>query len=136
VSLWDILHLIARILLSAMFIRAGYGHLVRSGPLGDYAKAVGRIPLPQQSVFVSGLMLLVGGLAILLGFHPRIGATLIFIFLLVAAFTMHKFWAETDPMQRAGQEAQFWKNITLAGAMLWIMANPHWPWPWALGNNF
>ena len=132
-SFWDILHLTARIVLSAMFIRAGYGHLVRSGPMGEYAKAVGHIPLPQQSVFVSGLMLLLGGISILLGFHPRIGATLIFVFLVIAAFTMHKYWAETDPMQRAGQEAQFWKNITLAGAMLWIMARTGWPWPLTLG---
>ncbi len=132
-SFWDILHLIARILLSFMFIRSGYAHLVRSGPMGEYAKAVGHIPMPQQSVMLSGLMLFVGGVSILLGFHPRIGATLIFVFLVLAAFTMHKYWAETDPMQRAGQEAQFWKNITLAGAMLWIMARTGWPWPLALG---
>jgi putative oxidoreductase len=133
VTVWDILHLIARVLLSAMFIRSGIGHLTRSGPMGEYAKAVGHIPLPQGSVIVSGLMLLLGGISILLGFHPRIGATLIFVFLVIAAFTMHKYWAEKDAMARAGQEAQFWKNITLAGAMLWIMARTGWPWPWTLG---
>lgn len=132
-SLWDILHLIARILLSAMFIRSGYRHLVQSKPLGEYAKAVGHIPMPREAVFVSGVMLLLGGVSILLGFHPRIGATLIFIFLVVAAFTMHQYWALTDPMQRAGQEAQFWKNLTLAGAMLWIVARTGWPWPWTIG---
>jgi uncharacterized membrane protein YphA (DoxX/SURF4 family) len=133
VTVWDILHLIARILFSAMFIQSGYRHLMQSKPMAEYAKNVGHIPAPQAGVIVSGLMLLLGGFSILLGFHPRIGATLLFVFLVVAAFTLHKYWAETDPMARAGQEAQFWKNITLAGAMLWIMARTGWPWPWTLG---
>ena len=132
-TLWDAMHMLARLLLSAMFIRSGYRHLVQSGPMAEYAKAVGHIPWPRAAVIVSGLMLLLGGLGILLGFHPRIGATLIFVFLVVAAFTMHRYWALTDPMQRAGQDAQFWKNITLAGAMLWIMAHTGWPWPWTIG---
>ncbi len=132
-TLWDILFLIARVLLSAMFIRSGIAHLTRSGPMAEYAKAVGHIPAPQLAVIVSGLMLLLGGLSLLLGFHPRIGAALVFVFLVVAAFTMHAYWKETDPMARAGQDAQFWKNITLAGATLWIVARTGWPWPWTLG---
>lgn len=132
-SFWDILHLIARLLFGWFFIVSGYRHLTMSKPMAEYAKAVGHIPMPQQAVIVSGLMLLLGGLGILLGFHPRIAAGLILVFLVVAAFTMHKFWVETDPMQRAGQDAHFWKNIALAAAMLWIMAHTGWPWPWAIG---
>jgi len=133
VTVWDILHLIARVLFSVMFIRSGYRHLVQSKPLAEYAKNVGHIPAPQTAVIVSGFMLLLGGFSILLGFHPRIGATLVFVFLVVAAFAMHRYWAITDPMQRGAQDAQFWKNIALAGAMLWIMARVGWPWPWTLG---
>ena len=132
-SVWDILHLIARVLLSAMFIRSGYQHLTRSKPMAEYAKAVGHIPAPQLAVVVSGLMLLLGGAGILLGFHPRIGAALIAVFLVIAAFTMHRYWAETDPMAKVNQSVHFWKNITLAGAMLWIVARTTWPWPWTLG---
>ncbi len=132
-SVWDIAHLVARVLLSVMFLRSGYRHLTQAKPLAEYAGNVGHIPAPQTAVVVSGAMLLLGGLGILLGFHPRIAATLIFVFLVVAAFTMHKYWTIADPMQRGGQDAQFWKNITLAGAMLWIMADPGWPWMWAVG---
>ena len=130
---WEILHLIARVLLSAMFIRSGVRHLTNSKPLAEYAKTVGHIPAPEAAVIVSGLMLLLGGLSILLGVHPRIGAALVFVFLVIAAFTMHAYWKIADPMQRAGQDAQFWKNLTMAGAALWIVANTGWPWPWTLG---
>ncbi len=131
-SIWDILHLIARLLIAWFFIVSGYRHLTGSKPMAEYAKAVGHIPAPQLAVIVSGVMLLLGGLGILLGFHWRIAAALIFVFLVVAAFTMHRFWAETDAMQKANQAAHFWKNITLAGAMLWIIAPTGWPWPWTV----
>lgn len=132
-SVDNVLQLIARLLLSWLFLQSGYGHLTQVKPLAGYAKAVGRIPMPEVAVVVSGLMLVAGGLSILLGFHPRIGAALLFLFLVPVAFTMHAFWRETDAMQRAGQRAHFWKNIALAGAALWIVANPGWPWPWAIG---
>ncbi len=132
-SLNEVLQLIARLLLSVFFIMSGTRHLTGTKAMAQYAAAAGKIPAPAAAVVVSGLMLLAGGLALLLGVHPRIGAGLIFIFVVIAAFTMHAYWRETDPMQKAGQQAHFWKNIALAGAMLFIIANTGWPWPLALG---
>lgn len=132
-TLEEVLHLLARVLLSLMFLQSAYAHLTQAKPMAAYAKGVGHVPMPEAAVVATGLMMLAGGLSLLLGYHPRIGAGLLFVFLVVAAFVMHAFWREADPMQRAGQRAHFWKNLTLAGAMLWIIANPHWPWPWALG---
>ena len=131
-TLEEILQLVARVLLSWMFLQSAYAHFTQVKPMAAYAKATA-VPLPEVAVVVTGLMLLAGGLSLLLGFHPRIGSGLLFVFLVVTAFSMHRFWGLPDPMQRAGQQAQFWKNITLAGAMLLIIANPHWPWPLALG---
>ncbi len=129
---YEVLQLVARILLSWMFLQSAYAHLTQVKPMGAYAKSAG-VPLPEVAVAGTGVMLLAGGLSLLLGFHPRIGAGLLFIFLVVVAFWMHAFWRVTDPMQRGAQRAQFWKNITIAGAMLWIFVNTSWPWPWALG---
>jgi putative oxidoreductase len=100
--------------------------------MAAYARSA-KVPAAEAAVVLTGLMLLAGGLSLLLGVHPRIGAGLLFVFLVVVAFWMHPYWRVQDPMQRAGQDAQFWKNLTLAGAMLWIVATPGWPWFWALG---
>jgi uncharacterized membrane protein YphA (DoxX/SURF4 family) len=94
---------------------------------------VGQVPAPELATIVTGVMLALGGLSILLGYHPRIGAALLVVFLLPVAFIMHAYWRIQDPMQRAGDAAQFWKNIALAGAALFIVANPGLPWPWAIG---
>jgi len=131
-TLQDVLQMVARLLLSWMFLQSAYGHFTQVKPMAGYAKSNG-VPLPEVAVVVTGFMLLAGGLSLLLGIHPRIGAADLFVFLVVVAFWMHGFWRVTDPTQRGFQRAQFWKNITLAGAMLWIVANTSWPWPWALG---
>ena len=131
-TLQDVLQMVARVLLSYMFLQAAYGHFTQVKPMAGYAKSSG-VPLPEVAVVGTGLMLLAGGLSLLLGFPPRIGAGILFVFLVVVAFWMHAFWGLTDPTQRGFQRAQFWKNITLAGAMLWIVANTGWPWPWSLG---
>lgn len=132
-DLWQIAEVIARLLFSVLFLKSGYAHLTNTKMMAGYAKAVGNVPMPEVATFVTGLMLLAGGLSILVGYHPRIGATLLVVFLVPTAFMMHGYWKIQDPMQRAGDEAQFWKDIALAGAALLIVANPHWPWPWALG---
>lgn len=130
---YAIVQLVARILLSWMFLQSAYAHFTKVKMMAGYAASVGKVPMPEAAVVVSGLMLLVGGLSLLLGFHPRIGAGILFLFLVPVAFVMHAFWKETDPMQRAGQRAHFWKNLTLAGAMLYVIANTAWPWPFAVG---
>jgi len=45
-----------------------------------------------------GVISLVGGLSILLGYRAKIGAWLIVVFLLIVTPIMHKFWGLTDPM--------------------------------------
>jgi uncharacterized membrane protein YphA (DoxX/SURF4 family) len=132
-DLWQSAHLIARLLFSALFLKSAYSHLTQVKTLGGYAKAVGHVPAPEVATIVTGLMMLAGGLSILIGYHPRIGAALLIVFLVPTAFIMHGYWKIQDPMQRAGDEAHFWKDISLAGAALLIVANPHWPWPWSLG---
>lgn len=132
-DLWHIAHLIARLLFSALFLKSAYAHLTKVTMMGGYAKAVGHVPAPELATIVTGLMMLAGGLSILLGYHPRIGAALLILFLVPTAFIMHGYWKIQDPMQRAGDEAHFWKDIALAGAALFILADPRWPWPWTLG---
>ncbi len=132
-DIWQIANVLARLLFSVLFLRSAYNHLTQVGALAGYARSVGHVPFPEAGVVVSGVMLLLGGLSILLGFHPRIGAALLFVFLVPTAFLMHGYWHVQDPAARAGDAAHFWKDISLAGAALFIVADPHWPWPWAIG---
>ncbi len=117
----DILLLIGRILFSAIFINSGIHHLRDSKGVGQYAES-GGVPSGQAAAIITGLMILIGGLMILLGIKPAIGALLLVIFLIPTAFVMHKFWGLSDPMMAAMQQAHFMKNLALAGAALILIA--------------
>lgn len=128
--------LIGRIVFSYFFIYSGFHHLTKLSMMSQYAGSQG-VPAPTVAVAVTGLMLVGGGLSILLGVQPRIGALLLIVFLVPTALMMHRFWGVADPMVAANQAAQFWKNISLAGAALMIFAfttlSPA-RWPYSLGR--
>jgi uncharacterized membrane protein YphA (DoxX/SURF4 family) len=128
--------LVGRVVFSFFFIYSGFNHLTKLTQYAQYAAASG-VPAPTLATAVSGLMLLAGGLSILLGVRPRWGAILIALFLIPAAFTVHKFWGIADPMMAANQAAHFWKNIALTGACLMIYGVATlYPmrWPYSLGR--
>jgi len=106
-----------------IFVVAGLGHFTRQ----EIAYAAAQdIPLASVLVPVSGIMAIVGGLCILLGFHGKLGAWLLVLFLVPVTFTMHNFWAVKDPMMQQAQMAMFLKNIS-AGFGTFLRANRNGP---------
>jgi putative oxidoreductase len=78
------------------------------------------VPLAFIMVPLSGIIAIIGGLSILLGYKAKIGGWLIIIFLIPVTFLMHAFWNETDPMQIQMQVGNFMKNMALIGAAIYI----------------
>jgi putative oxidoreductase len=108
--------LAGRVLYSAIFIVASFGHFSKQ-EIG-YAAQQG-VPMAGLLVPASGLIALAGGLSILLGYRVRIGAWLLVLFLVPVTVMMHNFWAVKDPMMAQMQMAMFLKNVsTLGGALL------------------
>jgi putative oxidoreductase len=66
--------------------------------------------------------LIAGSLAIILGYKARWGAALLLVFLAMASYFFHNFWALTGPEQQQ-QMIEFMKNLALIGAMLLVIAN-------------
>ena len=109
--------LFGRILFASIFVLAALGHF--SSQEIAFAAAQG-VPLAWIAVPFSGLMALAGGLSIALGYKARGGAVLVILFLVPVTFTMHQFWAATDPMIAADQMAHFMKNLSLIGSALFM----------------
>ena len=117
----DILVLIGRILFSALFLGSAFGHLTQTKAMAGYA-ASKRLPSPAAAVLGSGVLILLGGLSVLLGAWPDLGALLLIVFLVPTAFLMHGFWRERDPMMRQNDQVHFMKDLALAGAALVMFA--------------
>ena len=116
-DLWLALEWVGRVVFVAFFIMAGVNHLRSTAAIAGYAGSKG-VPAPTAAAVVSGLLLLGGGIMLLVRWHPLVGAAARSLFLVPAAFMIHNYWTQTDPMMKAGEQAQFWKNITLAAAAL------------------
>lgn len=123
--------LVGRLVFGAVLGFMGLGHFTGLDGMSGYADAKG-IPAPRLAVIVSGLMLIVGGLAIALGVYPLLGAAAIALFFLVVTPVMHDFWTVDDPEQRQSEMTNFLKNATLFGAALVLAALSGTTWPYAL----
>jgi putative oxidoreductase len=110
--------LAGRFLYSLIFIFASLGHF--SQKTIGYAASQG-VPMAHVLVPLSGIMALVGGLSILLGYKGRWGAVLIILFLVPVTIAMHNFWAVTDPMMKQMQMAMFLKNVSMLGAAFMVL---------------
>src|SRR5260221_9741776 len=77
-----------RVLFSAIFIMAGFGHF---SPQEIAFAAQQGVPLANVAVPLSGLLSIAGGLSVLLGYHARVGAALLVLFLVPGTFKMHAF---------------------------------------------
>lgn len=110
-----IVFLIGRILFSLIFIFKGIEHFL---PRMMHYAAEMSVPFPYVSVPIIGVVALLGGLSILLGYKAKVGAWLLVAFLLLVTFFVHRFWEPNYFTEKMLHEFCFWKNIALLGAAL------------------
>ena len=112
--------LVGRILLSLVFLIAGYRKLMGVAASAGYFAKLG-FPMPEVMVWVAIAIELGGGILLLLGWKARWAASLLALFTLIAAFAAHRFW-EVDPAQYANQMNHFLKNLAIVGGMMFVAA--------------
>ena len=125
--------LTGRAIFGSYFLYNGLNHFLNRKMLVDYARSKG-VPSPDLAVSASGLLILAGGVSILTGTQPKIGAALITTFLLGVSPQMHAFWKEENAQQRMNEWVNFTKNVALIGGALLAAGHPE-PWPWRLGTS-
>jgi len=110
--------LLARVLLSALFIHGGFGKLISYAATVGYFSKIG-LPVPQAAWAIAVAVELGGGLLILAGYRTRLVAPVMAAFCIATAFIAH--YHPTDP----GQMINFMKNLAMAGGFLQLaMSSP------------
>jgi putative oxidoreductase len=109
---------IGRTLFAFIFVISVIGHF--SSALIAQASAHG-VPFATIVVPLSGILALVGGVSVILGYRARFGAFLLLVFLVPVTLVMHKFWGIADPQLAMMQRVHFLKNASLIGACLLVM---------------
>ncbi len=117
----DILFLIGRLIFGVYFLQNAWNHFKHLDGLAKYAEAKG-VPSARAAVFISGVLLMLGGLGVVFGIAPEASLALLIVFLVPVTFKMHAFWKETDPNARMQELLHFYKNLALIGALLMMYA--------------
>lgn len=107
----DIVTLVGRILLAALFILAGFNKVMGAEGTIGFIESKG-LPLPQIVYVLTVLLELGGGILLLIGFQARLVALALGAFCIAAAVIFHP----------SLQDPSFLKNFALAGGFLYVYA--------------
>lgn len=110
----DVTSLVARILMSVMFILAGWNKIGGYAGTQGYMEAMG---VPGALLPAVIALELLGGIAVLIGFKARYAALLLAGFSIIAALIFHSNFSDQI------QSILFMKNLALSGGLLYIFAH-------------
>lgn len=106
--------LIGRILLSVIFILAGFHKITGFEDTAGYMASKG-LPMVNVLLVLTIIIELGGGLLILVGYQARWAATALFLFLIPVTAVFHPVWADAE------QFNAFFKNLAIMGGMMYLM---------------
>src|SRR5712692_3641232 len=110
---------IGRGALAVIFLLNGLG-IVDQSRAAQELTAHGAPAALVPIVMMAGRVLqLVAGTALVVGWHERVAALLLALFLVPATLTAHAFWAYPGPALQ-GQLANFLTNVALVGGLCFV----------------
>jgi putative oxidoreductase len=118
-----VLSVVGRLALATIFLLAAVGNKIPNFEAVSKVMAARGIPMPGLMLVGAIAFLIAGSLSLIVGYKARIGAFLLLVFLVLASYYFHDFWRLDDPKEVQEQTIQFMKNLSMMGAMLFIIAN-------------
>jgi putative oxidoreductase len=113
--------LVGRILITAIFLFAGFGKVTGFDGTVAYIASKG-LPLPQLAAIGAILVELGGGVLVLVGWKARWAAAALLVFTGLTALIFHNFWA-VPADQAQNQMIHFMKNISIMGGLLYVVVH-------------
>ena len=113
---------LGRLLLCTIFFLSAVGNKIPH--FSDVAKVMESLGVQAPQFLLAGaiVFLIVGSVSVIVGYKARIGAVLLLTFLVLASYYFHPFWRLEGQAQQE-QMIHFMKNLSMMGAMLFIVAN-------------
>jgi putative oxidoreductase len=111
--------LVGRILIALIFIISAYGKITAFDATA--ASMAGR-GMPSAHMLLIGAIAveLIGGILLMIGWHTRKASLALIVFLIPATLYFHNYWSY-PPEQTRNQRNHFMKNLTILGALTFIV---------------
>jgi putative oxidoreductase len=116
----SIVPLLGRVLISSIFILAGLNKIMNFSMMTGYVTAA-HLPLPSISLGCAAAIEFLGGLAILTGFHTKVTAWIVFLFLIPTTLLFHTLPA-IHGMDQMNNVVNTQKNLAIMGGLLILAA--------------
>lgn len=110
-----VVSLVGRVLLSAIYMVSGVSKLIAPAATIGYITSAG-LPFAPLGLAVAVIVEILGGAALIAGFHTRFVAAVLAVFTVATALGFHSNLADQ------GQFIHFFKNIAMTGGLLQVVA--------------
>ena len=88
------------------------------------------IPMPPLVLVLAFVVMVMGTYSLVVGYHIRHGAVLLFALTVVGAVMLHDYWHIADPAQRRAEFEIFSRDIGISGGLLLMMGLGCGPFGW------
>ncbi|HVN86954.1 MAG TPA: DoxX family protein [Candidatus Binatia bacterium] len=112
----NVITLLGRVLLSAIFVLSGLGKI---GNFSGTQQMMAQHGMPYTALFLIGAILVevIGGLSVLVGYRARVGAIALALFMIPTTLIFHRNIGEQLQM------IMFMKNLSIIGGLLMVAAH-------------
>jgi putative oxidoreductase len=76
------------------------------------------VPMPPLVLVLAFVLMVMGTFSLLVGYHTRHGAVLLFGMSIVAAVVLHDYWHIADPAGRRAEFEIFARDVAICGGLL------------------
>src|SRR6185436_9935800 len=110
---------IGRTALALIFLLNALGVVDQTRPATELLAHGVPAELVPSMIMAGRALQLVAGIALVIGWHERLAALFLALFLIPATLTAHDFWAYHGP-ELQGQLANFLKNVAMFGGLIFV----------------
>ncbi|PSO53041.1 MAG: DoxX family protein [Cyanobacteria bacterium QS_7_48_42] len=110
---YNLIPLVARICLSAIFLRSAISGILNFSSTQQMIAGQG-LPVPALLLAGNIVLQIIGGISLVLGYKARWGAIILILFLIPTTLVFHPFWSNP------AETIAFLKNLGLIGGLLLV----------------
>ena len=111
---------VARVLLSVVFVLNGLGIIDQTVPLKELMEHGVPVSVAHLLMMAARVLEFAAGLALALGVMPRLASLALLAFLVPATFVSHSFWQAAGTPAYVGQLINFSKNVAIWGGLVFV----------------
>jgi len=114
----------------AWFFGAGAYNIVANFTLLSHQLTAKHVPLAPLALVLAFSLIVMGVFSLLVGYHTRHGAVLLFALTIAATVLLHDYWHIADPAMRRAEFEIFSRDIAICGGLLVLIGVGCGPFGW------